>query len=163
MGGLHLGIEFPLDVMLSFLRVQDPLTGEERKHLKTLNEKDTNKPTEIVALLNKIIAKELERKNFISGTNPPPADEEPKADDDQGTSDSGTGDATAVTGPNIEKQVFTLCKSLESATTPEGIKLDSSVDRHVLMGLKSFIDQLLEMAQATQSAQDTQDTQDAAA
>lgn len=153
----RLGIELPLDVMRSFLRVQDPLTGEERKHLKKLNENDTNKPTEIVALLNKIIAKELERKHFIAGKNPPPADEEPKADGDQGTPGTGADGAPAVTGPNIEKQVFTLCKSLESATTPEGIKLDSSIDRHVLMRLKSFIDQLLEMDQATQSAQDTQD------
>ncbi|MBI4805528.1 MAG: hypothetical protein HY795_09860 [Desulfovibrio sp.] len=147
----RLGMEFPLDVMLSFLRKHDALTGDERKHLIKLYKQDPQKP---VDLLNRIIAKELERKNLIAGTNPPPAEENSDASNDQNTPDSGAGEATAVTGPNIEKQVFTLCKSLESATTPEGIKLDSSIDRHVLMRLKSFIDQLLEMNQDTQSAQD---------
>ncbi|WP_459934018.1 hypothetical protein [Fundidesulfovibrio butyratiphilus] len=149
----RLGMEFPLDVMLSFLRKHDALTGDERKHLIKLYKQDPQKP---VDLLNRIIAKELERKNLIAGTNPPPAEENSDASNAQGTPSSGAGDATAVTGPNIEKQVFTLCKSLESATTPEGIKLDNSIDRNVLMRLKSFIDQLLEMDQATQSAQDTQ-------
>lgn len=147
----RLGMEFPLEVMLSFLRVQDALTGDERKHLNKLYKEDPQKP---VDLFNRIISKELERKNLIAGTNPPPAEENSEEGNDQNTPDSGAGEATAVTGPNIEKQVFTLCKSLESATTPEGIKLDSSIDRHVLMRLKSFIDQLLEMNQDTQSAQD---------
>jgi len=155
----RLGIECPLDVMTSFLRVQAPLTGAERKHLKSLNEKDKNKPAEIIALLNKIIAKELKREYFIAGTNPPPSDENPNAGNSQGTPDAEAGNAPAVMGPNIEKQVFTLCKSLESASTPQGIKLDSSINRGALMKLKGYIDKLLAMDQPPQSAKDTQNVQ----
>lgn len=150
-----IGVEFDPEVMVSFLRVQDSLTGEERKHLKKLYQEDPQKP---VDLLNRIIAKELKRKNLIAGTDNPPAPEKPKAGGDQGTSGSGDGDATGMTGPNIEKQVITLCKSLESVTT-QGINLDSTVDRDTLVKLKGYIDKLLGMNQDTQSAQDTQNVQ----
>ena len=152
----RLGIEFPLEVMKSFLRVQEPLTGEERKHLRKLHKEDPQKP---VDLLNRIIAMELKRENFVAGTNPPPADEDSGTGNEQGTPAAGTGNATAATGPNIEKQVFTLCQSLESASTPQGIKLDSSINRDALMKLKGYIDKLLAMDQAPQSAQDTQNVQ----
>ena len=129
----RIGVEFDLEVMASFLRVQDPLTGEERKHLKKLGKE------EAVKLLNRIIAKELKRKNLIAGTDSPPPSE--------GNSQDASTDASSllpVTGPNIEKQVVTLCKSLESVTS-QGIKLDSTVDRDSLVKLKGYIDQLLAM------------------
>lgn len=136
----RLGLEFPLEVMTSFLRVQDPLTSDERKHLKKLGTE------EAVKLLNKIIAKELKRKNLISGTDSPPPSE--------GNSQDASTDASSilpVTGPNIEKQVVTLCKSLESVTS-KGIRLESTVDRDALVRLRGYIDRLLEMNPDIQNA-----------
>lgn len=130
----RMGLEFPLEVMTSFLRVQDPLTGDERKHLKKLGME------EAVKLLNRIIAKELKRKNLIAGTDSPPPSERNSKD-----ASTDVGAPLPVTGPNIEKQVVTLCKSLESITS-HGIKLDRTVDRDSLVKLKGYIEQLLELS-----------------
>lgn len=134
----RIGVIFPHDEMVSFLRVQDPLTGEERKHLKNLYQIDPQKPVE---LLNLIIAKELKRKNFIAGTDTPPSS---PSEAEANTQDppAANGPNTPVTGPNIDKLVVTLCKSLEPVATM-GTKVDGTYDRKALIQLKSYIDMLL--------------------
>lgn len=130
---------FPHDVMVAFLRVQDPLTGEERNHLKELYQIDSQKPVE---LLNLIIAKNLKRKNLIAGTDTPPSPPSETEADNTQDNPAGTGTNTPVTGPNIDKLVVTLCKSLEPVATMR-TKVDGTYDRKALIQLKSYIDMLL--------------------
>ena len=130
---------------LHIAELQDPLTGEERKHLKKLNEQDKNKPSEVVNLLNRIIKKELKRKNLIAGTDTPPT---PVT---TGSSSEGTDADSTPKGPNIDRLVVTLCKSLEPVTT-KGVKLDGAFDRQGMLLLKAYIDQMLAMPQESQDA-----------
>ncbi len=130
---------FPHDVMVAFLRVQDPLTGEERNHLKELYQIDPQKPVE---LLNLIIAKKLKRKNLIAGTDTPPSSPSEAEADNTQPPPAATGPNTPVTGPNIDKLVVTLCKSLEPVATM-GTKVDGTYNRKALIQLKSYIDMLL--------------------
>jgi len=138
-------VDFPLDVMISFLRVQDPLTSEERKHLKKLYEEDPQKP---VDLLTQIIAKELNRKNFIAGTDTPSPETGASGDTQKASTDTSPDDS--LTGPNIDRMVSTLCKSLKPVASNTA-KLEGKFDRDALVQLKVYIEQLLELPQDAQT------------
>lgn len=138
-------VEFPLDVMINFLRVQDPLTAEERKHLKKLYDENQQKP---VDLLTQIIAKELNRKNFIAGTDTPSSETGASGDTQKASIDTSTDDS--LTGLNIDRMVSTLCKSLKPVASNTA-KLDGKFDRDALVQLKVYIEQLLELPQDAQT------------
>lgn len=138
-------VEFPLDVMINFLRVQDTLTAEERKHLKKLYDENQQKP---VDLLTQIIAKELNRKNFIAGTDTPSSETGASGDTQKASIDTSTDDS--LTGLNIDRMVSTLCKSLKPVASNTA-KLDGKFDRDALVQLKVYIEQLLELPQDAQT------------
>lgn len=142
----RMGVEFPLDVMVSFLRVEDPLTGEERRHLKKLYQDDPQGPIE---LLNRIIGKKLKRKNLIAGTDTPPPPETKAENSDDDSTDSSPD--KPLTGPNIDRMVVSLCRSLEPVAT-QAVKFDGSIDRDALAKLKAYIETLLAMPQQAEDA-----------
>jgi len=138
----RIGVDFPLDVMTNFLRVQDPLTSEERKHLKKLGKE------EAIKLLTQIITKELNRKNFIAGTDTPSSETGASGDTQKASTDTSTDDS--LTGLNIDRMVSTLCKSLKPVASNTA-KLDGKFDRDALVQLKVYIEQLLELPQDAQT------------
>ncbi|MEL7640020.1 MAG: hypothetical protein AAGU21_10295 [Solidesulfovibrio sp.] len=138
----RLNLEFPLDVMVSFLRKQASLTPKERKHLVKLGKE------EAVKLLEWIIVGDLERKNFIG------ASDNSETSSQGSSADASSGNASS--GPNIEQQVLTLYNSLESIAT-QGIKLDTTVDRDHLIKLRDYIDRLLTVGHDVQDAQSVQE------
>lgn len=138
----RLNLEFPLDVMVSFLRKETALTSKERKHLAKLGKE------EAVRLLESIIAGDLERKDFIG------APDNSDTSSQGSSADASSGNASSC--PNIEQQVLTLYNSLESIAT-QGIKLDSTVDRDHLIKLRDYIDRLLTVGHDVQDVQSVQE------
>jgi hypothetical protein len=134
-------VDCSLEVMLKFLRIEDPLKGDERKHLKKLAETDPSAPA---ALLEKIIKKDLKRVNFIAGTDAvAEATETPDTNGNKdGEGDAGKSAQQATSIPNIDRLVASLCKSLKPVATKE-IQIEGAIDRDSLLELRNYIDQLL--------------------
>lgn len=131
------GVSFPKEAMVSFLRVEHKLTSEERKHLKKLHEEDPQKPIDLLML---IVAKKLERKNLIAGTDTPPPAKKKGGSDKDGSSNA------AGKEPNIDKLVATLCVSLKPVAS-KGVGAENAINRASLLELKGYIDVLLAVSE----------------
>lgn len=116
----RLGVFIDPELMEYFLADQDPLSGEERKHLKNLTEQQGASAP--IDHLTKIITKQVSRKDFI-----------PKQDDATTTQQNGeaAADGQAETQETALPNVDTLLARASESIKPyvhQGLKLKGKVD-----------------------------------
>jgi len=116
----RLGVFIDPKLMENFLEVQDPLTGEERKHLKKLaEEQGKSAPSE---LLTKVSTQQVSRKAFI-----------PTQDDTAATQQSGEvvaegqAEAPETSLPNVDTLLARASESIKPYVH-QGLKLKGKVD-----------------------------------
>lgn len=116
----RMGVCIKPDLMERFLAVQDPLTGEERKHLKQLSkDQGESAPSD---LLTKIITKQLKRKHFI-----------PKQDDAVTMEQEGEAavevqsEDLGTSLPNVDTLLARASESIKPYVH-QGLKLKGKVD-----------------------------------
>jgi hypothetical protein len=127
----RMDVYVPVECMEEFLNIEAPLTGEERKYLKELAKTDKEAPK---AHLDKIIAKELKRSEFV-----PKKEEASTAEADA----LETNSEKSV--PNIDVQVTQLSQSIkpflgEKATVDGKVSIEAL--ESLIADLEAFKDKL---------------------
>lgn len=102
----RLGVFIDPELMEYFLADQDPLSGEERKHLKKLaEEQGTSAP---IDLLTKLITKQVSRKDFI-----PKQDDTAATQQDGETAVEGQAEAPETSLPNVDSLLARASESIK--------------------------------------------------